>query len=258
MTLICIVYEDHADAEIATYLADRVIAKSMPWLDVDPNDDLQADDSPLNSLREWIREYKGRRLKWSEMDDLAAEIGLPKLRGFFDGQKGLADARSARRALRIMTQLFGNKGAGVLLRDSDQDESRRAGLEQARLEHSRQPDAFPVVIGVAKAKRECWVLSGFIAKTQAEETILKTERQKLGFNPLTRSEELTAKHDPDHDLRSAKRVLRQFTDTNREREKECWTKTPMNHLRGCGANNGLNEYLDEIERILIPAVRRNE
>lgn len=258
MTLICIVYEDRADAEIATYLADRVMAEAMPWLDVESHVDLQGDSSPLNPLREWIREYRGRRLKWSEMDDLAAEIRLPKLRGFFDGKKGLADARSARRALQVVTQLFGNVGTAVLVRDSDQDESRRAGLEQARQEHCRRPDAFPVVIGLAKAKRECWVLSGFIAKTQAEETILKTERQKLGFNPLTRSEELAAKHDPDNDLRSAKRVLRQFTDANREREKECWTKTPMNHLRGCGANNGLNEYLDEIERILIPAVRRNE
>lgn len=258
MTSICIVYEDRADAEIATYLADRVLADSLSWLEKEPNQDLQADDSPLNSLREWIREYKGRRLKWSEMDDLATESRLPKLRGFFDGQKGLADARSARRALRVVTQLFGNLGATVLMRDSDQDESRRAGLEQARQEHCRQPDAFPVVIGVANVKKECWVLSGFIARTQAEETTLETERQKLGFNPLTRSEELTAKHDPDNDLRSAKRVLKQFTDSNAERERECWMTTPMNHLRGCGANNGLSEYLDEIERILLPVVRRRE
>ena len=244
MTSICIVYEDRADADIATYLADRVLADSVSWLEREPNQDLQADDSPLNALREWIREYKGRRLKWSEIDDLAAEIRLPKLRGFFDGQKGVADARSARRALRVLTQLFGNIGAAVLMRDSDQDKSRRAGLEQARHEHCRQPDAFPVVIGVANIKRECWVLSGFIARTQAEETALETERQKLGFNPLTRSEELTAKHDPDNDLRSAKRVLKQFTDSNAERERECWTTTPMNHLRGCGANNGLSEYLD--------------
>lgn len=190
------------------------------------------------------------------MDDLAAEIGLPKLRGFFNGEKGLADARSARRALRVVTQLFGNIGAAVLMRDSDQDESRRAGLEQARQEHGRQPGAFSVVIGVAKVKRECWVLSGFIAKTQAEETALETERQRLGFNPLERSEELTAKHD--NDDRSAKRALKQFTDSNPEREKECWTTTPMNHLRGFGAKNGLNAYLDEIERILLPVVRRRE
>ena len=258
MTSICIVYEDRADAEIATYLADRVLADSVSWLEQEPNQNLQADDSPLNALREWIREYQGRRLKWSEMDDLAAEIRLPKLRGFFNGEKGLADARSGRRALRVVTQLFGKIGAAVLMRDSDQDESRRAGLEQARQEHCRQPDAFPVVIGVAKTKRECWVLSGFLAKTQAEETSFETERQRLGFNPLTRSEELTAQHDPDNDLRSAKRVLTQFTNSNPEREKECWMTTPMNHLRGCGANNGLSEYLDEVERILMPVVRRRE
>ncbi len=256
MSSICIVYEDRADAEIATYLADRVLAESISWLEKEPNQNLQSDDSPLNALREWIREFKGRRLKWSEMDDLAAEIGLPKLRGFFNGEKGLADARSARRALRVVTQLFGNIGAAVLMRDSDQDESRRAGLEQARQEHGRLPGAFSVVIGVAKVKRECWVLSGFIAKTQAEETALETERQRLGFNPLERSEELTAKHD--NDDRSAKRALKQFTDSNPEREKECWTTTPMNHLRGFGAKNGLNAYLDEIERILLPVVRRRE
>lgn len=255
MISLCIVYEDRADADIATYLADRVIADSLSWLEQESNQDLQADESPLNHLREWIREYRGRRLKWSEMDDLATEIRLPKLRGFFDGQKGLADARSARRALRVVTQLFGNIGAAVLMRDSDQDESRRAGLEQARQEHCRQPDAFPVVIGVAVTMRECWVLSGFIAKTQTEETTLETERQRLGFNPLERSEELTAKHD--NDDRSAKRALKQFTDSNPKREKECWTTTPINHLRGCGAKNGLREYLDEVKRILLPVVRRN-
>lgn len=256
MTSLCIVYEDRADAEIATYLADRVIAESVSWLDLEPNQLLQADDSPLNSLREWIREYRGRRLKWSEMDELAAEIKLPKLRGFFNGEKGLADARSGRRALRVVTQLFGNLGATVLMRDSDQDESRRAGLEQARQEHCRQPDAFPVVIGVAVTMRECWVLSGFIAKTQTEETTLETERQRLGFNPLERSEELTAKND--NDDRSAKRVLKCFINSNPEREKECWMTTPTNHLCHCGANNGLSEYLDEIERILLPVVRRRK
>ena len=254
MISLCIVYEDRADADIATYLADRVIADSLSWLETEPNQNLQADDSPLNHLREWIREYKGRRLKWSEIGDLAAKIRRPKLRGFFDGQKGLADARSARRALRVVTQLFGTIGAAILMRDADQDESRRAGLEQARQEHCRQPDAFPVVIGVAQAKRECWVLSGFIAKTQAEETSLETERQRLGFNPLERCEYLTAKHD--NDDRSAKRVLKQLTDSNAERERECWMTTSMNHLRGCGPKNGLSEYLDEIERILLPVVRR--
>lgn len=63
MSSICIVYEDRADAEIATYLADRVLAESISWLEKEPNQNLQSDDSPLNALREWIREYKGRRLK---------------------------------------------------------------------------------------------------------------------------------------------------------------------------------------------------
>ncbi len=40
MTSICIVYEDRADAEIATYLADRVLADSVSWLELEPNQNL--------------------------------------------------------------------------------------------------------------------------------------------------------------------------------------------------------------------------
>jgi hypothetical protein len=108
-----------------------------------------------------------------------------------------------------------------------------------------------IVIGLAVVERESWVLSGFDPTNAAETERLAAERQSLGFDPRVRCHELTACTD-DQAPRSPKRVLRQLSGDDRERERCCWTVASLDLLRQRGIENGLADYLKEIRDRLAP------
>src|SRR5262245_25756228 len=84
-----VVHEAEPDFQTATELADRVLEETIDWLD----DDL------LAGQREWVAEVAGgRRLTWKGIKQQARETGI-RVHGHFDGEPGLPDAASARRAI---------------------------------------------------------------------------------------------------------------------------------------------------------------
>ncbi|HEY8505534.1 MAG TPA: hypothetical protein VIL46_13200 [Gemmataceae bacterium] len=102
-----------------------------------------------------------------------------------------------------------------------------------------------IVVGLAVVEREAWVISGFDPQDDEETARLGAERQTLGFDPRLRSHELTACKN-DQAVRSPKRVLRQLSGGNRDRERNCWTNTSLERLRERGSENGLAAYLQEV------------
>ncbi len=102
-----------------------------------------------------------------------------------------------------------------------------------------------IVVGLAVVERECWVISGFDPQDDGESARLDAERGTLGFDPRFRSHELTACKD-DTATRSPKRVLRQLSADDRERQRHCWANAPLRLLRERGGENGLAAYLHEI------------
>ena len=246
----CVVYEDEADAELASELADRVILENTDWL---TNDSFW-----LDSQRCWTKVAPtGRRLRWIEIDNLGRQMKLP-VRRYEKWVSDRPDYRSAIRALRVIKALFDEVAAVVLIRDVDDQVERLDGLKDARAHYYLNDGVSKVVVGVANTKRECWVLSGFDPSNDLETNLLAEERQFLGFNPVERPHELTAKHDEVNDKRSAKRVLKKLTQANFSREQECWTDTPLSTLRARGKSKGLTEYLDEVKEILVPLFIRPE
>ena len=237
-----VVAEADADADhrTATELADRVLVEAVDWLD----------DDQLPFQREWVVEAAGGQLTWKRLRGLAGAAGIEPLDGHFDGEPGLPDARAARRALRYLRATGPDLSAVILVRDRDDQPSRRGGLEQARREAHDGP---VIVVGLAIVEREAWVLSGYVAADPAEITRLAAERQALGFNPCERSHELTACKD-DSARRSPKRILLQLTDGDPARERLCWTATTLTHLSQHGADNGLADYLDEVRTRLAPLI----
>jgi hypothetical protein len=171
--------------------------------------------------------------------------------GFINGLPASPDAHNALRALILFNRLDPRPDAVVLLRDSDGDLERRAGLDQAR---DAEPWPFPVVIGFAHTKRECWHLAGFEPKDEEEHQRLTAERQHLGFDPRTHSHELTAKHDEKNDKRSAKRVLAVLTADDLNRETECLAVLAILYERG--EEIGLRAFLQEIDAHLVPLFTR--
>ena len=237
-----VVFEYHADFQIATELADRQLSAAIEWLN--------QDQGLVEFQREWIhRSPEGELLAWSRIDDLARDAGI-RARGHFDGQPAEPDAVAARRAIRYLRSVYDDLEAIVLIRDQDDVPDRKKGLEQARGENH---GGLPIVVGLAIVERESWVICGFDPLDEAETARAEAERQNLGFHPMHRSHELTACKN-DQAKRSPKRVLAALVLGDPNRERHCWRTTPLATLRERGTENGLTAYLDEVRTKLAPRI----
>lgn len=246
MTLrLAVVHEARADFQIATELADRLFCESIDWLDKDL----------IVDQRVWVEfATSGVRLKWTEISRLALEVGITAM-GHFDGEPGLPDAANARRAILLLQNEYPDLKAILLIRDRDNHPDRRGGLEQARRQKYKNAanEEIPIVVGLAVVEREAWVISGFDPQDAEETARLDAEQQSLGFNPCERSHDLTACED-DMAKRSPKRVLKVLSGDDRDRERRCWTETPLDRLRERGGENGLAAYLKEVRERLAPLI----
>lgn len=237
-----VVAEAPADHRTATELADRTLIEAVnDWLD----------EEQLPHQREWVTDVSGELLTWKRIRRLAGAAGI-EAEGFFNGEPGLPDARAARRALRYLRATVPDLEAVLLVRDQDDQEDRRDGLEQARREDH---EGLVIVVGLAVVEREAWVISGFEPQDSDEQARLDAERQALGFYPHERSHQLTACKD-DSAPRSPKRVLRALTAGVYDRERHCWNATPLAMLRKRGTDNGLVAFLDEVRSRLAPLIGR--
>ncbi|QJW96354.1 hypothetical protein [Frigoriglobus tundricola] len=237
---IAVVCEAPADRETAVALATRAVCEH-------------------ESVREWMEpeylHFRGYRpddphLLWREVKATAVANRVSVV-GFINGLPASPDAHNALRALNLFNRLDPRPDAVVLVRDSDGDLSRRTGLQQAR---DAEPWPFPVVVGLAHTKRECWHIAGFEPKDGDEHERLENERRHLGFDPRKQSHELTAKHDEKNDKRSAKRVLTVLTADDLIREAECLAVIVI--LLERGEENGLRAFLQEIATLLLPLFTR--
>lgn len=236
-----VVHEADADVRTATELADRVLVKEIDdWLDEDL----------LAYQRQWLTETAdGRRLTWKGMKNLAHEAGI-RAHGHFDGEPGFPDAAAARRAIFYLLKTMPDLNAIVLIRDQDDQPSRKKGLEQGR-QNDRSGKV--IAVGFAIVERECWVLSGFEPRDDGETSRLDAESKNLGFDPRLRNHDLTACKNDDA-VHSPKRVLRILTGNDRDRERLCWTETSLELLRERGHENGLAAFLDEVRDRLGPLI----
>ena len=246
-----VVCEAAADFRTASELVDRVLCERVEWLE----------PTLLPSVRQWW-EYDSEHpfLLWPSLKETVQRLGLQRLRprSRFNGELGAPDAAAADIALQFAAwiQKSADVAAVLLIRDTDKDEERRRGLEQARiLDGHSWP--FSIVLGVAHPRREAWVLTGFEAQDSGEAARLKLQQERLGYDPCANSEQLTASSkgagpDPKRVHRDAKRVLHDLTGGDFEREAQCWRSTPLARLKARGQANGLASYLQELEDQLVP------
>lgn len=235
--VLVVVCEADADRRTATGLADRVLCHEIEWLDPES----------LDLHRRWqgLKE-RSPYLEWRRTATLARERGL-RPHGHFDGRPGAPDAYAARRALLLLAMETKIPDAVLLIRDSDGEMERRTGLEQARAERAWP---FPVILGLAHPKRECWVLAGFEPRNDAERERLANARRSLGFDPRSNAQRLLASQPGA--LSDAKRVLSDLTLGSFDREAACWMECDLRVLRELGEATGLTAYLDEILERLVP------
>lgn len=243
--------EASADFRAATVLIDRVLRDEGPaWV---------ADLLPSHpeSIRKWASDGHGR--DFFDLHKLASYrrdfTNLRFPRGHFDGKPGAADALMARNALVIVEALQKRNpseavDAVLIVRDvDDQGEARREGLAQARDEASRWA-SFQIVLGCPDRMREAWVLAGFEPESDEERARLNDMRRELGFSPCDQAHLLDAKDETAK--RSPKRVVRELTNGDVERDARCITDAPLDRLRERGTGSGLRAFLDEINERVVP------
>jgi hypothetical protein len=249
MSEFCVIVEDRADFQTATHLAERVLLEKIDWLERDYMSGLfrwsgleeNTDYSRWQDIRQIIDQFKQRGLP------------VPRYLGFAKDGPFKADGATALTILNLIRVLQRKKQrdikAVVLIRDVDTQPERKAGLRQARAE---QVD-LRIVIGVADPKREAWVLNGFEPLNAEEKRLLREAIEQLNFHPCEEAHRLrtTAKTEPERQ-RNPKIMLEQLTDGDYCRESQCWEKTGLELLRSRGKHTGLAEYLEEVERELIP------
>ncbi|WP_437727777.1 hypothetical protein [Sorangium sp. So ce861] len=234
---IAVVCEADADRRTACALCDRALCEAVEWLD--------------SGTIDFIRGYQGLSrqdscLKWTSMKAMARARHIVA-HGFSGGRPREPDAAMAEQALKLLATLDPPPDAVILMRDADKLSRRREGFEQAR---DAQPWRFPVVIGVARTKRECWILAGYEPRDDAERSLLERERKELGFDPRSGAEQLWASEEGAK--RDAKRVLQALTGGDQEREEACMKEPSLAVLKQRGAATGLMDYLNEIEARLAP------
>jgi hypothetical protein len=234
-----VVCEARADQLTACGLADRVLLKSVDWLETEL----------LDSSRRWRGETPVEEfLKWARVKDRAAERGI-KIFGRFDDKP---DALSARKALLLLSDLEPRPAAVLLIRDSDGYPDRKGGqgLKQAR---DAAPWPFQVIVGVAHPKREAWVLAGFQPWNPEESSRLQSLQERLSMDPIRRSHELAAReHGAKTDIKRALGEL--IPDGDEERERRCLQETELEVLEQRGKDNGLAAYLEEVRQRLVPVL----
>ncbi|HEV3383421.1 MAG TPA: hypothetical protein VG097_01330 [Gemmata sp.] len=235
---IALVCDAPADRITIATLAERVIREAAPWVEPET----------IGDYVEWRGYLRvDSHLEWTDLNRYVKEHSLVVR---FSGVKPLQPySQTALRAIRVLAVTPDRVDAIVLVPDSDTKEDRLKGLEQAR-DYVKAP--FPIIVGLAHTKRECWHISGFEPENDTEHKILSELRSELGFDVRTQSEELTAKHRDTIDKRSAKRVLAKLCGNNTEREQRCLTALSITELKKRGENNGLAPFLDELTTRLVP------
>lgn len=230
---IVVIAEADADRRTGCDLADRVFCDEIGWIE----------PSVLDAYREYRGVLGDRSLftSWAAVADEARRRRL-RVHGHFDGSPGFPDAATTRNALRLIDEVGNPASALLLLRDEDGDPRRRDGIQQAM---ATVVPPYPVVIGFAIPKREAWVLAGFEARSDHENTLLARLAGELGFDPTRLPQDLRGgRKDPSP--RNPKVTVERLCGNDEQRQQQCWTETPLPILRDRGRGCGLSEYLDEL------------
>jgi hypothetical protein len=236
---IFLVCEGPSDARAAKGFAERIILEQCPWLE------------PIEYRPQWqgvanSDEY----LMWKNVAEVRKSLSegrrndkFGRRHGKFDGEGAKPDAIAARNAIQIAVAL--GAFAIVFCRDQDNQPERKEGLEQARKEFLNKGKYLPITIGAANPCTEAWILAGFVPQNKHEQS--KLERIEKAHPKLTQKPHtLTDREEQKRHVATLAPPL--------ERESLCWSETPLEQLHTRGLDCGLSEYLQELERYLVPAL----
>jgi hypothetical protein len=237
--------EDAGHFSAVTCLVDAALLAHHGWL---------ADI--IDSCRSWRGFDESRPWSSYKTDDAhdLQPILLDGVRiaphGHIKGEKLGPEASMWRKVLLLFCHCEPRPEAVLLVRDMDGYDDRRRGMEQVR-DGIEWP--FDIAVAAPQPEIEAWHVSGFVPTNATEHGALEELRRTLSFDPTFESQRLTSR--PNDALSDAKRVLRALCGDDHDRRRSCFADPHV--LRQRGANNGLNDFLEEIEERLVPMLGRS-
>ncbi len=244
-----------ADLRVAKGFAERVLLNELTWFE-----DLTLEARPI-----WGGFLQGTEfLRWASIrsvykaveDEKPARVSAV-LGRFGNGIPPKLEAINALKALRLaeLTTAY----AVILMRDTDAHKQAelRAGLlhgfdEYLRTRVNNARSAVQVILATPDRYREAWLLAGFVAKNNLEQSKVNAEKHVLsGIDPFQEPHRL---QDAPNNLRCAKDIWNRLSDQNETREEACWSNSSLEVLRTNGEGCGLVAYLDEVKNFLVPAL----
>lgn len=264
---IAIACEDQAHRALATSLIDRVLLSeagrrgAAHWVDEPSLAFLRSfcgledtDNTP-----EHLRFYDLKRAN-EDVVKLGQRplVGGQRLRltGHIHGKPLQPEAAFWRRVLILFAAAQPRPDALIVVRDTDGDLRRLAGLKQA-LEVSGWP--LPILVAAPHQDAEAWFVAGFVPLSDPERQRFGAIKGKLSFDPSEEPHRLTAR--PNDAPTDAKRVLRVLVfDENESRspsleelpELGARTLSDLALLERRGQHCGLRDFLDDLRRQLVP------
>lgn len=223
--------EDALGHRLAKDVADRVCLEPE-WVEVET----------LDSFREWAA-FRGQPfLELKQVGALAKQMEL-RLRGRFDDASGAGDALLMRKLFAVVGESNSHIHILFVARDVDRTD-RRIGFEQARAGCSLP---FEIIGALAEPESEAWLIGAWTARDADEQREHASLRRELGFDPTTRSHELTSTSDASK--KDTKKVLARLAGSVELAETR-FRERPLAELEQTGAGNGLATFLRELRPVL--------
>ncbi len=235
MIRLALAAEDELGCAAVRHVTD-LIALKVEWIERENLDVFRswhdfegADWLPLKQVSERCRNRFGANFR---------------VAGHFGGQPGEADALSIRKLLAYLAEEDPLPAIVVVARDTDHSE-RRDGFAQAK--HARTWP-FEVVGAHAIPEVEAWLICTWTPAGESDEERRAELRHLLGFDPVTRSHELTSTSPSKKD---AKATLARLEAGGRS-ARHCFENSPLEELEQHGSHNGLTTFIGDLRTTLVP------
>lgn len=253
-----IIAEDELGQRLARDLADRVVAERAraEWLR-----DLWEDEATRNSQRT----YEGLDpttawTRWWELKQLASGLSI-RVHGL--GMQ--AERVMAHKAVAIASALAANSPdaapitALFLMHDTDGDKDVAVRLRDGARGREGAPPSFAVVVAAPHPESEAWVVAGAAPRSPDEHALHRDEQSRLGFDPVTHPDLLTANRGTDK--RDAKRVCKALLGSQGDKYASWeprWKETPLQTLDENGERAGLSDYTREVAEKILPLLNHED
>jgi hypothetical protein len=241
---IAVVGESQNDFDVAAILIDQSLIRCVDWIS----------EPDIETHRTYVgRDDAEQFVKWQQVEIDRGKDYRRSIRRSFGEQLPRHEVLfRIQRVIYEFTIRSSDTGQPspfvVIVKDTDASNDARDAIQEAR---AKYPD---VVIGMQHTELECWLIAAFEPRSADETTRLnemcRGEKQGVGFDPRARSEALTATK-RDQEKLSPKRVLNYLTNNDWPRAIDGLNQTSHQLLKERGKQNGLADFLADLEGRLI-------